>query len=166
MKQSCEIRKRPSLPVVVCTPIILAMLGMWFLLTFQFFVSSVTINGWLVLVFVVGILLSPAMLFWSEFLINVEGDGKTFRASRQVNVFGFKLAQRSVADVNDVFWRKESHVESTGVQYHVYAKSQSKPGEVQSNEVRLSGGFWHLISLTEDDVASLRKAFRDLQNAG
>lgn len=164
MKIDCEIRKRPSFWTIVGVPIFLSMISLAYLLILQFFVSSIILNGWLISLFSLGILLSPLVLLLSEFRIGIEVDGKGYRACRELLILNRKMSERCFEGVSDIYWKKHQSVESTQPQYHIYARISVTPDSTDSVcEELLSGGFWYLLSLKADEVASLRTSFRELR---
>lgn len=162
----CEIRKRPSGGTIICIPLFVGLLSLAFLFVLQFAVSSPGLNGWLILVAIATALILPLALLFSDFYIQIERTGEKFDASRQLKIFGYQLAERKLLAVDDVYWKKTPHVEHGSGQYHLYARLRGNPDDLESvHEELLSGGFWHLISLSKDDVEEFRTALEELRNA-
>ena len=166
MKEICEIRKRPSILAIVAVPFFIALFGSIFLATLQYFVSSIWLNSWLVSILAIAFLLAPILVWQSEFRILVEASETKFVAIRKLFVFKIPVAQRRFVELDDVYWKKEEHVEDNGPQHHVYGRRRTANGDLDSIEdVLISGGLGRLVSLTQNDVDQLRHGVRKLQDA-
>ena len=165
-KPIAEIRKRPSVTSILAVTLLIGMLALISIACLQFFVSSLRLNGILVMISLMGLIALPIILAASEFVIFVVPSGENFEATRQLIVFGRVLAERSFSELADIYWKKSEYGESGKIHYHVYGRSYWEPENFSTaTDVMITGGFWHLISLKKKEVESLRTAFQNSRSA-
>ena len=167
MKKLCELRKRPTLLATIGVPFLAAIIWLFFMMALNAFVSIEWLNGWLVIAAAVLFLSAPILLWNSEVCISVEPVKDRFQVNRGLLVFGRKIAERSVENVDDVYWKDVTTVENeAGVQYEIYGRYRSQQeGTSGMRDVPILGGFCLLVSLTRNDVDQFRAGFCDLRRA-